>query len=130
MSRASAKKQDDDAKPKMFRHWDPPGRGRKLVIHLHTTEIPLCQRILDRTGITQEQLHRLAEFMQECIVAEGPKKENRFLQAGGKVVGVMITELPFRIIGSLPTGKSAPMWTDMHEQPKKKSTTRRKKKGK
>ena len=124
-------KKTDDTKPKMFRHWDPPGKGRKLVVHLYDTEIPLCQRLLDRTGITQEQLHRLAEFTQECIVAEGPKSENRFLQAGGKVEGVMITTLPFHIIGSLPAKETVPFWTDFGtKSPKKKSTTRRKKKAK
>jgi hypothetical protein len=121
----------DDTKPKVFRHWDPPGKGRKLVVHLYDTEIPLCQRLIDRVGLTDEQLEKLAAFMQECIVAEGPKSENRFMQAGGKVAGVMIMEFPFRILGSLPVGESVPMWVDAEEQPKKKkSTTRRKKKAK
>ena len=121
-----AKKKDDDTKPKMFTHLDEPGEGRKLVIHMYDTEIPLCRRLMKRVGLTEALLVKFAEFMRECIVADGPKKENRFLQAGGKVAGVAITDFRFRIIGSVPKKADVALWTDM-DTPKKKSTTRRKK---
>ena len=122
-----SKKKDDDTTPKAFRHWDPPGPGRKLVRHVYDTEIPLCQRLIDRVGLTDEQMVKLAEFMRECITSEGPKSENRFLKAGGEVAGVMITTFPFVILGSLPKNEDVAFWADMQEEPKKKSTTRRKK---
>jgi len=121
------KKEDDDTRPKMFTHLDEPGKERKLVIQVYDTQIPLCKRLMKRVGLTTKILVKFAEFMRECIVAEGPKKENRFLQAGGKVAGVAITEFRFRIIGSVPKKADVGLWTDMAEPPKKKSTTRRKK---
>jgi hypothetical protein len=112
-------KKEDSTTPKAFRHWDPPGRGRKLVMHLYETDIPLCEYLMKKVGLTEDQLVRLAAFMQECIVAEVPEKDNRFLQAGGKVAGVMITKFPFTILGSLPKKARVPFWTDV-EAPKKK----------
>ena len=110
------RKKDDDTTPKAFRHWDPPKKGRKLVVHLYDTTLPLCRRLLDRAGITEDQLEKLAEVMQESIVAEGPKSENRFLKAGGKVAGVMITEFNFTILGDLPKKASVPGWVDAKKQ--------------
>jgi hypothetical protein len=108
-------KKDDDTTPKAFRSWDPPGDGRKLVVHVYDTTLPLCRRLMERAGITEDQLEKLAAFLRESIVPEGPKSENRFLKAGGKIAGVMISEFHFTILGDLPEKASVPFWVDANE---------------